>query len=189
MIVHLTGSLREIETDTKYLRNALEVIHNHGAVLALNWLDIAIARHENKQEHQDWSDFVKQNLDAIKRADVVIIDATHQSFSHGFQLMSALEQKKPTLVITRDKLATKKYIGGLVYPTLSLEIYKGQDELKNIVKAFLARNTVYTKDLRFNMFLTRDIVKYLEERTQETGRSRSEIIRTLIKERVAGRRS
>jgi hypothetical protein len=189
MIVHLTGSLRDVDTDAEFLRCTIAMIHDHGAVLALSWLEAAIAHHENTQEHQDWSNYVKQNLEAIKRADVVIIDATHHSFSQGFQLMSALNYKKPTLIVTRDTLATKKYIGGLTNPLLSLEIYKDQSDLKRVVKTFLTRNTVYTKDLRFNMFLTRDIVKYLEERTQETGRSRSEIIRTLIKNQAEERHS
>lgn len=189
MIVHFTGSIREFETDTTNLQHAIDAIHDHGAALARSWLDAAIARHKAKRLQRDWSDYVKQNIDAIKRADVVIIDATHQSFSHGYQLMAALSNKKPTLVITRDELVTKEYLGGLADTLLSLEVYKTKDELTKIIKSFLTRNTVYTKDLRFNMFLTRDIVKYLEEHAQETGRSRSEIIRALIKKQVEEHRS
>jgi hypothetical protein len=187
MIVHIAGSLRDETKDIEYLRAIIEVIHDHGAVLALNWLDAAIVRREQHRDYDDWGPFVQNNLDALKRADVVIIDSTHRAFSQGFHVLAALEHKKPTLVVSREDFSTK-YIRGISDPLLSLKTYADQDDLKHIVDTFLTQNTVHTKDLRFNIFLTREIARFLEERSRETGRARSEIVRDLIKERVKRRR-
>ena len=181
MIVHIAGSLRDPKADADYLRAITEVVHDRGAVLALNWLDAAIVRQENNRSYDDWKPFVESNMDATKRADVIIIDSTHAAFSQGFHIMAALDNKKPTLVVSREDFS-QKYIRGITNSLLSLATYRDKAELKKITSEFLSRNTVHTKDLRFNMFLTRTIVRFLDEQSRETGRGRSEIIRDLIKD-------
>lgn len=183
MIVHLVGSLRDIKKDYEKLRAIVEVIHDHGGVLAHDLIEHDLLRQQKKITVQDWIPYVQANLKAVKNADVVIIDTTHHAFTQGYLLAAALEHKKPTLLLSGDDFSDK-YISGLTNSLLSFCTYETEDDLRSAVKAFLRQYTVHTKDLRFNMFLTREIVRYLETVSHETGRNQSEIIRSLIKKKI-----
>ena len=180
MIVHLAGSLRDPETDLVYLQQIVQAIHDRGSVLAHNWIEHDLLRHEKAISIDDWTPYVRENLKAVKQADIVIIETTHRAFSQGFLLAAAMEHKKPTLIVSQEAFSDK-YISGLTSSLLTLQTYTTKDELRSFVDAFIVKNTVHTKDLRFNMFLTREIVKFLEEKSHETGYSQSEIIRDLVK--------
>jgi len=183
MIVHLAGSLREPEVDAAYLRQIIETIHDHGAVLAHNWLEAALVRKKEDITIPDWTSYVDANLEGVKRADIVIADLTHYSFSQGFLVAAALQYKKPILAVSRNPIDSHT-ASGITDTLFSYKRYADNNSLKQIVDDFLDKNTVHTKDLRFNMFLTRQIFKYLEETSRETGKSRSEIIRALVKRKA-----
>src|SRR5690606_29467837 len=119
-------------------------------------------------------------LEALQKSEVVILEISHYSFGHGFQLAAALEHKKPVLVVSKQSLE-KKYISGFTNPLLSHHYYSSEADLVKIVSSFLKKNTVHTKDLRFNLFMTHKIYKYLTELSHITGKSRSEIVRNVIK--------
>jgi len=185
VIVHLAGSIREPEVDTTYLQQIIETIHDHGAVLAHNWLEAAIARQKESIVIPDWTSYVDANIDATTRADVVIIEFTHYSFSQGFLIAAAFQHKKPVLAVSRHSTHGHT-ASGITNPLFTYKQYSNSTDLKQVINEFLHKNTVYTQDLRFNMFLTRQIFKYLEETSHETGKSRSEIIRAIIKRKAEG---
>lgn len=184
MIIHLAGSIRDLESDTEYLRRIIDVIHDRGGTIAHNWLDPAIIRNKEGIYVADWKPYVDANLDAIKRADLMIMEATHYTFSKGFQVGAALEHKKPTLLISRESLRGK-LASGISDPLLTFRTYSTIDELEKITRTFIERNTIHTKDLRFNILLTRAIFKYLDETSNTQGKNKSEIIRELIKQKAS----
>jgi hypothetical protein len=183
MIVHLAGSLRDPEIDAAYLRQIIGTVHDHGAVLAHNWLEATLTRKKQNITVPDWTPYVEANIDAIKRADVIIADLTHYTFAHGYIVAAALQYKKPILAVSRNPIDSHTATG-ISNTLFTYKRYASNTDLQQIVDAFLTKNTVHTKDLRFNMFLTRQIFKYLEETSRETGKSRSEIIRALVKRKA-----
>jgi hypothetical protein len=183
MIVHLAGSLRSPDVDLKHLQDIVEVIHNRGGVLAHNWIDAALTRHRDKVHVSNWKPFVDNDLDAIKRADVVIVEATHYSFSQGYVVAAALELNKPVLILSRDAIDGKS-VSGITNTLFTYRRYSDSDELQSATNTFLSKNTIHTKDLRFNIFLTRNIFQYLEHTSYETGKNKSEIIREIIKRKT-----
>jgi len=183
MIVHLIGSLHDYETNPEMvedLRAIANTIHDNDSSLSHNWIEAAIIRHEKNVIIPDWTPYVEDNLAALHQSDVVIIEATPYSFGLGFQMAAALHHQKPVLVVSRERLKYK-YISGFVDNLLTYKTYSNRDELARTVSAFLQKNTVHTKDLRFNIMLTRKISKFLDEKTKETGKNRSEVIRDIIK--------
>jgi len=58
--------------------------------------------------------------------------------------------------------------------------YQTEADVAKIVGDFLMENTISTKELRFNMFIDRQIYGYLRSESLETGKNKSEIIRDLI---------
>lgn len=105
MIVHVTGSLANVDEDITYLRRIVKIIKQNDSTLALDWIESAYidsgkdATQQNPEP--DWQTIMEETLDAIGRADVVIVEATHYTFSQGFQAAMALNQKKPVLIVLR----------------------------------------------------------------------------------------
>jgi hypothetical protein len=186
MIVHLVASLQEPESDAEYLRQISQAIYDHGDVQANNWLDAAIARKKQHTVVPDWTPLIETTLEDIRQSDVVVVELTHYAFSQGFLVAAALKYKKPILAVSRE--ATLGHTAdGITDPLFTYQRYSTKDELKKLVDTFLTQNTIYTKDLRFNMFLTSRIFQYLEETSRHTGISRSETIRRTVQRKAEER--
>lgn len=53
-----------------------------------------------------------------------------------------------------------------------------------IVKEFLEENVIDTKDLRFNFFLDRPTYNYLRWMSSKTGKTKAEIVRSLLQKEM-----
>jgi len=184
MIIHLIGSTNAISEDISYLHAINSIILNAGNTVALDWLKVA---HERAVAHdtppENWAFTVDANLEAIRRADTVIIEGTHHDYLQGYQTAIALEHKKPVLIISRNPNAKSPY-SGIRHRMLTIKEYKTEKDVSRIVEQFIQDNTVTTKDLRFNMFIDRPIHNYLRSMSYETGKNKSEIIRDLINREI-----
>jgi hypothetical protein len=188
MIIHFIGSTKNLDDDLPFLRRIIDVSHTNGAVLARDWLGAAvnIDGQENSyfnDEKVDWNEVHRENLSALSRSDIMIIEATTYSFQNGFFLAQALLTKKPVLVVAR--LDTKTHpLFGVKDKLLTTKQYTTESELTKIVNTFIKNNTILTKDLRFNFFIDRQIYSYLREVSHETGKNKSEIIRELLEQEI-----
>jgi hypothetical protein len=187
MIVHVTGSLANVEEDITYLRRIVKTIKQNDSTLALDWIESAYNDGSKESAEQtpeaDWQTIMEETIDAIGRADVVIVEATHYTFSQGFQAAMALNQKKPVLIVSRAPVE-ERLVSGLKSRDSRMAEYTSEDELEAAIAQFLRDNTISTKDLRFNMFIDRPIYNYLRSVSYETGKNKSEIIRELINREI-----
>lgn len=181
MIIHLTGTAKDIKEDIPYLQKIVKVINENDGVLARDWVETEKHRLEEgvSNEEVDWQEVVDANIEAVNRADLVIVEATHNRFLQGYQIAVALQYKRPTLLVSRDAQDSHSYYG-VRDRLLVTHHYQTEEDLAKIVKDFIRANTVSTKDLRFNMFIDRAIYNHLRTLSYETGKNRSEIIRELI---------
>ncbi len=188
MIIHFIGSSQNIDENLPYYETIVDVAHNNGAVLARDWLHAAYGNSGNKTSYLnddkvDWTEVHRENLGAMSRSDILIIEATTYGFQHGFFISHAILHKKPVLVVAR--LDSKKHpLFGVTDKLLSTKQYQTKEELEKIVNAYIKANTIATKDLRFNFFIDRQIYNYLREVSYETGKNKSEIIRDLLEEEI-----
>lgn len=188
MIIHFTGSAQDLDRDLPFLRRIAKTIAQHGDELAREWTeptaldDVKPATTETKDEG-DWHMAVTADIDAISRADLVIIEATNDRFLQGYEIAMALQYKRPTLLVTREPLEQHAF-SGVRDRLLTMAQYETEDELEALVKDFIRSNTITTKDLRFNMFIDRPIYNYLRNVSYETGKNKSEIIRDLINREI-----
>lgn len=190
MVIHFIGSVANFEENLPYYNKIIEVIHDKGGVLARDWISIVKAAgggEAYREKDIDWADVHNENVSALKRADIVIIEGTAHSFQQGFFTSQALQRKKPTLVLFRGEDVTKRPIGGFKDKLLVTKSYNTMEELEDITKKFIRSNTISTKDLRFNFFIDRSIYNYLREISYETGQNKSEIIRKLIEHDIEKR--
>lgn len=184
MLVYLAGSLRN-ESDGATLEEIKKVIQRRGGSLVNDWIPSAVDRLKKDVKVKDWEPIVEESIAGIERADIVIIEASHNSFSQGYLMAAALEHQKPVLILSKKPLA-EKTAELPSSPLLTTVIYSATSALEEIVHTFIRKNTIHTKDLRFNMLMTRRVFNYLDERSNETGVSMSEIVRDMIKRASKG---
>jgi hypothetical protein len=174
-----------MEKDIPYFREIAKLVDKTGNKLTRKWIEdvhtmIVEGRYEEEVRKADWKKINKAQVDALGKAEVVIVEATARSFSTGYQTCLAIQSKKPTLILTRDGS-----LGGTFRSSLSSDFvrnveYKTMEQLDEAVLSFIKENSISTKDLRFNFFIDQKIHTYLRWASYKTGKSRSEIIRELL---------
>jgi hypothetical protein len=181
MIVHFISSKSDIKNNYEHLKRIVDTIKSSGHELAREWLDLEYEYASSGKKHSaiDWRKVNQENLEALSRADVVIAEATIKSFSTGFQVATAIQQKKPTLILTRDNALEGTFASGLTSDFVNAKNYTPEN-LNDIISAFIIQNTIETKDLRFNFFIDRQIYNYLRWASYKTGKNKSEILRDLV---------
>lgn len=187
--VHVTGSARKFGEDEAYLRTIMQAVYDSHAMVFRNWLDAAASRSKNavRDQDTDWEAILNDNVEAIKKSDLVIVEATQARFSQGFQAYTAARYKKPTLVVSRTPVKGH-FISGVAGKLITIKQYSTADELHAIVAKFIKQNTIPEKDLRFNMILDRRIYKYLRDTSYESGKNKSQIVRELLEKEIERRK-
>lgn len=169
MIIHVTGTTERFQKPAPFIATITQAALQNDCVLAADYSQGALS--------------LEAEIAAVGRADVVVIEASNYGFDQGMQAAIALQQKKPTLIVSQaplDKHAIAHYQSRLI----TREAYKDATELAKVVTRFIRTNTIATKDLRFNMFIDRPIYNYLRTQAYETGKNKSEIIRDLINKEI-----
>jgi len=183
MIIHFTSSRLHVATDFATLKEVIRIVHKTGNVLARDWME--------PQYHIEVTKTVKEldpkmtyelNMDAIERADVVIIEGSIRSFGSGFQAAIALQKKKPTLLLVHRELTKdeSKISQGITDPLLVREEYSSHEELEKIVSKFIEDNTFKTKDLRFNFVLDPQLYNHIRWKSFKSKKTKAEVVRELL---------
>lgn len=191
MIVHLTGSAKNFAQDILYLRTITSIIKKHNSVLARDWVEDAYQKATKQtvaDDESSWTAIAQDNIESIAKADVIIIEVTNMRFAQGYQTALALQQKKPTLLLSRGKKIEGNLASGLVSEFLKTEVYANGRDLERIVGAFLEENTLLSKDMRFNFFIDRPIYNYLRWTALKTGKTKAEILRNLVAKEIDNNR-
>lgn len=190
MIIHVIGNAKNLEEDLPFVHEIVETVHDYGAVIARDWMSAAQHRLDKKiirdDSKVDWDAVNRENVDAINRADLVIIETTSYTFQEGLYASKALAAKKPVLILTRNN-PKGLLLSGLKDRFLEVKQYTSKDDIRSIVGSFLKSNTIAAKDLRFNFFLDRQMYSYLRDVSYETGKNKSEIIRELLAKEIEKR--
>lgn len=186
MLVHFAGSQWNITDQIEDFRKIVGIVHDQGHSLTRDWVEstYSIAKKGKDFSQQDWPTIYKENMEAIARADVVIIEATVPSFAVGYQSAMALQQKKPTLLLVHGKEnLDSNFVSGLDDNLLTSRVYD-KDSLEKVLLEFLSRNQINSKDLRFNFFIDRQIYNYLRWASFKTGKTKAEILRELVQREI-----
>ena len=181
MIVHLTSSRTNVVEDISTLRTIIGAIHENGHVLARDWIEpyfhIAVT---NKANDMDPVQVYKLNVEAIEKADVMIIEASYKSFGSGFQVATAINKKTPTLMLIKDGTENEStFSQGLRDPLIQRKVYNDKS-LRQIVDNFLDDNNLSGKDLRFNFVIDRQLYNHLRWKSFKSHKTKGELVRELL---------
>lgn len=184
MKVHFITSKITSENNIEALRKVVASIRKTGHEIADDWLEAAYERENNpSSEHADWQSIFKTNIATIAKADVVIAEATNDSFAVGYQVAVAIQQKKPVLLLRRKGAEKNTFVSGVAEDWARREEYDDNTLDAAIVK-FLDENDIATKDMRFNFFIDRPIYNYLRWAALKTGKTKAEILRELVQREI-----
>lgn len=184
MIVHFTAARKSVLTDINTLRIIISVIHESGHVLARDWVEPWRIKIDRGIQDFGGEEIYKFSMDAVARAELVIVEGSEVSFGSGFQVATALARKKPVLVLVQEDIDLRStLLWGISDPLLVLKSYN-QDTLRDIVGDFIRENTFSTKDLRFNFVIDRQIYNHLRWKSYKSNRTKGEIVRELLKKDI-----
>jgi len=186
MLIHFVAPQWDILDQIDDFRKIIKVIHNDGHSLTRDWVEPAyeIAKRGGAFDQLDWKEIYRENMEAIARADLVIVEVSTQNFSVGFQTAIAIQQKKPTLVLEHEGTeTTNNFLQGIDSNLLTTKSYTSAD-LEKTVANFIAENRIDNKDLRFNFFIDRQIYNYLRWASFKTGKTKAEILRELVQNEI-----
>lgn len=181
MKIHFTATFRGKQQYGKYF----ERIFNEIIKLGHDILEDSIIKMQSEEfyEHLDIhsTKSLEENYDKVlkimQRADINIFESSFHSISTGFLINKSLELHKPTIVLyyknnvpillagnDNDKLIVKKYDD----ESLESVVNKTIDEAMQI------------RDKRFNLFLSDELLRYLERASKKEGFTKSNFVRNLI---------
>lgn len=181
MIVHFVASKGQIlkcYDDYERIRSTVLAL---GHTIAYDWIDEEREFWESGKKHNkvEWAAIIDKNMAALARADVIIAEASAMTFSTGFLVAHAINQKKPVLVLARDNQLEGTFGSGIVSDFVRLVNYSESD-VRDFITEFINDNNIDNKDLRFNFFIDRQIYNYLRWAAYKTGKNKSEILRDLV---------
>lgn len=184
MKVHFITSRITQENNIDMLRRVVSSIEKTGHVLADNWLEEAYSREVSQDKALiDWQAIFKTNIANIAKADVVVAEATYDSFAIGYQVAAAIQQKKPVLILRKSGAERNAFVSGVDENLAKREEYT-DESLDEIISKFLSDNDIATKDMRFNFFIDRAIYNYLRWAALKTGKTKAEILRELVQREI-----
>lgn len=185
MNVHFSAPKQKILENVEYYRRIIKVIHNQGHTLTQDWVEPNYEQAKNAiaSSEFDWRSIYRESMEALAKADVVIVDTTVSNFAIGYMTAIGLQHKKPTLLLFRDGAIEDTMASGLDENLVELQEYD-EKNLEKVVGDFLEKNKVDTKDMRFNFFIDRPIYNYLRWAAYKTGKTKAEILRELVSKEI-----
>jgi hypothetical protein len=188
MLVHLITTEISLKDNIDSLRLATKFLQDKGHSLTRDWIEPA---YDNVQKgiHTDeakWQSIVEEDFEALAKADVVIADVSYDSTAIGYQIATAIQQKKPTLLILREGTKVPPFTWNIPSTFLS-RIEYNEHNLVEKITPFLDDNDITVKDMRFNFFIDRKIYNYLRWAAFKTGKTKAEILRELVQREIIGK--
>jgi len=184
MRVYFTCSTAEF---SKY-RDTYFAIRNYliaqGHTLTRDWLPHTEERLQaGNTDIRDIKQIYRACIQAIKEADLVIIEDTVSNFSTGHQITVALQNKKPTLVLWQGKKYRQfkqMFIHGIDSDILQVSEYSPESLLETIV-VFIAKYENVSERNRFHLVLNNTERNYLDWAQFTKNKSRTNLIREAMR--------
>jgi len=187
MKVYFTCSTAEFfEHKNEYfaIRDLL-VAENH--ILTRDWLTItedALVNYRNTLTNV--KQIYTQCIEALREADLVIVEDTVSNFSTGHQITLALQYKRPTLVLwkkDKPKQFKKMFIHGIESDFLEVTEYS-IETLETIIKTFIAKYSHAEEKNRFHLVLSGVERQYLDWAQYHKNKSRTVMLRESLRKEM-----
>lgn len=177
MKVYFSVSLSQMTTE---LRNACNLICD--SFEALGHVEHFERRFNNKTNYQTKTEqenyLEQQHISKQKReADVIVVEITKPSIGIGQEICLGLLNNKYVIALHDEK--TKPHVLSDINTDKLITLPYSEQNIKEVVAdamSFVDEN----QNQRFNLILNHDLVRYLDEQSTLTGKSKADLIRGMI---------
>lgn len=185
MNIYFTCSTSSLETEYKEYKKLIKHIENLGHTILYPWIDEAY-KNLKKNKLGDLELYYQKKVEAISESDVVIAEGSLKSFTVGHQITIALNKAIPVLLLykIRPTDSQEPYAEGIKSKWIHKYSYKNDNEALEIIEKFLDTYCGKDKKYRFHLVITQQENKILEGIAEKTKKTKTQIIRDLIKKTV-----
>lgn len=189
MKIYYTCSTADFFTYEKNYFKIRDYLISKGHVLTRDWLPhTAEMLRSGNTVMRDIKKIYRECMEAIKDAELVVIEDTVSNFSTGHQITVALQNRKPTLVLWQGKKHrqfSQMFIHGIESDILQISEYD-VNTLEQIVSTFIEKYENCSERNRFHLVLNNLERRYLDWAQYAKGKSRTQIIREGLRKEIDG---
>lgn len=158
----------------------------NGHILTRDWLDETERYMHTGNKELNIKSIYKACVEAIREAELVIIEDTVSNFSTGHQITLALQLRKPTLVLWQGKKHrhfNQMFIHGIDSDLLQVAEYT-PDNLFEILQTFINTYADSPEKNRFHLVLSGRERRYLDWAQFIKHKSRTKVIREALEQTI-----
>jgi hypothetical protein len=175
-----TAELAKYGSDYHAIRDRLV---NSGHILTRDWLTETEEYMHAGNKELDIKKIYKACVEAIRKAELVVIEDTVSNFSTGHQITLALQMRKPTLVLwqgEKHRHFNQMFIHGIDSDLLQVAEYT-KESLTDILQTFINTYEDKPEKNRFHLILSGRERRYLDWAQFTNNKSRTKVIREALK--------
>ena len=116
----------------------------------------------------------------IKKADACVVEATYPTFELGRFITFALQQHKPALMLQEETKISPLVLGESRLVTSGTYALSKKTQLQEVLAQFFKLVAKQRLLYRFNFMMSREMNRFVMEKSREEGISKADYIRTLI---------
>ena len=183
MKVYFTSSTAELFTYSANYHAIRNFLVENGHVITRDWLPRVEKQMQRGEVELDIKKIYEGCVEAIRKADVIIVEDTVSNFSTGHQITLALRFRKPTLVLWQGKKHhpfNQMLIHGIDSDILQVSEYT-LESLPDIMRGFINKYEDSTEKSRFHLVLNGVERNYLDWAQFVKGESRTKVIRAALR--------
>jgi hypothetical protein len=178
-----TAQLMEYRENYHAIRNFLV---DKGHIITRDWLPYVEKQMINGETELDIKKIYEGCVEAIRQADLIIVEDTVSNFSTGHQITLALRFRKPTLVLwqgAKHRQFSQMLIHGIDSDILEVREYT-LEQLPNILQTFMTKYEDSAEKSRFHLVLDGTERMYLDWAQFVKGKSRTKVIREALRQAI-----
>lgn len=159
-----------------------DMLKSLGVEIQFDWLDRALVRMKtNPIGDRNIKSHVKNITNAINASDFVVIEYTVPNFSSSHQIMHAIYNHKPTLVmrLKKDNSFRDTYLEGIESDLLTIVEYS-ISEVQSTLEDYIDYLGLEKKYKRCNLVLETTQKSFLDLESIRQNRSKSELVREAL---------
>lgn len=174
MKIFIAGAFKSSTADKARLEMLISHLKNNENKLDTYLFDV-------EQDSDDYQDV----LSRIRDADIFIGEMSRASQTLGFLLAYAISHQKPSLYIYDESTHGKPKSPILDNPSRLLAITDYSDEnISDKLKSFLTKAKKQLYSQRITFICSKEIYDYIETKSNESGMSKGEMIRSLLEKSI-----
>jgi len=181
MKVYFVASSTGIKKYLKQYRLIIKIVGQLGHQIIDEWLEkeVAAQKKETPRLKNLRENIFQRSISAIMKSDVIIAEISMPSGSVGYQVAFALDHDIPVLCLCLKN--RQNYIPSMIKTNpsqnLTILLYTQSSLLKILTDYFRSRPK---NQVKFNLYISREMKRYLNWKSKITRIPKSEIVRQLI---------